>query len=90
MENQVISSGSNMKLPSRKIKLYPRLVLYDETRLIVEAEPSRVKGKDRDVLKGQGRSCDVNNYAVCVDKKIEGVTANLQKEYAGLVGAPPS
>ena len=29
-----------------------------ETRLIVKAEPWTGKGRDRDVLKGQGRSCD--------------------------------
>ena len=33
-----------------------------------------MKGRDRDELKGQGRSCDMKNHAVCVDKEIERVT----------------
>ena len=38
-----------------------------------------MNGRDRDVLKGQGRGCDMNHYAVCVDREIEGVTDESAK-----------
>ena len=38
-----------------------------------------MKGRDRDVLKGQWRSCDMKNHAVCVDKEIEGATDESAK-----------
>ena len=38
-----------------------------------------MKGRDRDVLKGQGRSCDMKNYVVFVNKEIEGATDESAK-----------
>ena len=38
-----------------------------------------MKGRDRDVLKGQGRSCDMKNYVAFVEKEIQEVTDESAK-----------